>query len=147
MSDTTQILTFTLGDEEYCVPINYVAEIVGSEQIQAVPNTEPHVQGVTDLRGETTTIIDPSKLLSVDTEGLVTDGGEARNRIVVLDKETVDVESPTGWLVSDVREVNDVSESAIDAESAAGNDFLRGFLKQDEENHFTLWLDPHKLTA
>lgn len=147
MSDTTQILTFTLGDEEYCVPINYVAEIVSSEQIQAVPNTEPHVQGVTDLRGETTTIIDPSKLLSVDTEGLVTDGGEARNRIVVLDKETVDVESPTGWLVSDVREVNDVSESAIDAESAAGNDFLRGFLKHDEENHFTLWLDPHKLTA
>jgi purine-binding chemotaxis protein CheW len=147
MSDTTQVLTFSLGNEEYCVPINYVAEIVGSEQIQPVPNTEPHVEGVTDLRGETTTIIDPSKLLSVDTEGLVTDGGKARNRIVVLDEETVSADSPTGWLVSDVREVNDISESAIDAESAADSDFLRGFLKDDEADHFTLWLDPHKLTA
>ena len=147
MSDSTQVLTFTLGDEEYCVPIGYVAEIVGSEQIRAVPNTEPHVEGVTDLRGETTTILDPTKVLSVDTEGLVTDGGEARNRIVVLDEETVDADSPTGWLVSEVRAVNDVSEAELDAESAADSEFLRGFLKDDEADHFTLWVDPNKLTA
>jgi purine-binding chemotaxis protein CheW len=147
MSDDTQVLTFTLGDEEYCVPIDYVAEIVGSEQIRGVPNTEPHVEGVTDLRGETTTILDPTKVLSVDTEGLVTDGGKARNRIIVLDEETVEADSPTGWLVSDVREVNDVSKSELDAESAADSDFLRGFLKDGEEDSFTLWLDPHKLTA
>lgn len=147
MSDTTQVLTFTLGDEEYCVPIDYVAEIVGSEQIRSVPNTEPHVEGVTDLRGKTTTIIDPTKLLSVDTEGLVTDGGKARHRIVVLDDDTVDADSPTGWLVSDVREVNAVAESAIDAESAAESEFLRGFLKDGDDDQFTLWLDPHELTV
>jgi purine-binding chemotaxis protein CheW len=147
MSDHTQVLTFSLGDEEYCVPINYVAEIVGSEQIQPVPNTEPHVEGVTDLRGETTTILDPSTVLSVETEELVTDGGEARNRIVVLDADTLDAESPTGWLVSEVREVIKVTESAIDAESAADSEFLRGFLKDDEDDSFTLWLDPHELLA
>lgn len=146
MSDTTQVLTFTLGDEEYCVPIDCVAEIVGSEQIRPVPNTEPHVEGVTDLRGETTTILDPTTVLSVETEGLVTDGGKARNRIIVLDEETVDADSPTGWLVSDVRAVTDVSEAELDAESAVDSDFLRGFLKDDEDDHFTLWLDPHKLT-
>jgi purine-binding chemotaxis protein CheW len=102
---------------------------------------------VTDLRGETTTILDPTKVLSVDTEGLVTDGGEARNRIIVLDEETVDADSPTGWLVSDVRAVNDVSEAELDAESAADSEFLRGFLKDDEADHFTLWVDPNKLTA
>lgn len=147
MSDGTQVLTFALGDEEYCIPIGHVAEIVGSEQIRSVPNTEPHVEGVTDLRGETTTILDPTKVLSVDTEGLVTDGGEARNRIIVLDEETVDADSPTGWLVSDVRAVNDVSEAELDAESAADSEFLRGFLKDDEADHFTLWVDPNKLTA
>lgn len=146
MSDTTQVLTFTLGDEEYCVSIDYVAEIVGSEHIRAVPNTEPHIEGVTDLRGETTTILDPTKVLSVETEGLVTDGGKARNRIVVLDEAAVDLDSPTGWLVSDVRTVTDVSETELDTESAADSDFLRGFLKDSKDDHFTLWLDPHKLT-
>jgi purine-binding chemotaxis protein CheW len=147
MTDTTQVLTFSLGEEEYCVPINYVSEIVGSEQIQRVPNTEPHVEGVTDLRGETTTIIDPSELLSVDTEDLVTDGGKARNRIIILDEETVGADSPTGWLVSDVREVNEVSKTELDAEEAASSDYLKGFLKDDEDDRFTLWIDPHTFTA
>lgn len=147
MSDFTQVLTFTLGSEEYCVPIDCIAEIVGSEQIRPVPNTKPHVEGVTDLRGETTTVLDPTKLLSVETEGLVTDGGKARNRIVVLDEETVDVESPTAWLVSDVNEVAKINDAELDVESAANSDFLRGFVKDEEDDRFTLWLDPHKLTA
>lgn len=147
MSDFTQVLTFTLGSEEYCVPIDYISEIVGTEQIRPVPNTKPYVEGVTDLRGETTTIIDPTKMLSVETEELVTDGGKARNRIVVLDEETVDVESPTAWLVSDVEEVTKVNDAELDAESAADSDFLRGFVKDEEDDQFTIWLDPHKLTA
>ena len=57
MSDTTQVLTFTLGEAEYCVPIEYVAEIGGGDTVRSVPNTDPHVEGVTDLRGETTTIV------------------------------------------------------------------------------------------
>lgn len=147
MSRITQVLIFTLGEEEYCVPIGCIAEIVGSEQIRPVPNTEPHVEGVTDLRGETTTIINPSRLLSVETEGLVTDGGEAKNRIIVLDAETLDADSPTGWLVSDVREVNRVLEDDLDTEAASDSKFLRGLLKDNSDDSFTLWLNPHELTA
>jgi purine-binding chemotaxis protein CheW len=147
MSEITQILTFLLGDEEYCLPIDYVAEIVGSEEIRPVPNSEAHVEGVTDLRGETTTILNPSKLLSVQTEGLVTDGGEAKNRIIVLDTNTLNEESSTGWLVSQVQEVRKVDESDIDDGSSGESEFIRGFLKESNEENFTLWLDTHKLIA
>jgi len=147
MSDTTQVLTFTLGEEEYCVPIEYVAEIVGGDMVRSVPNTDPHVEGVTDLRGETTTIVDPSTLLEVDTGQLLTDGGEATERIIVLDADALGTESPVGWLVEEVRAVNEVASDTLDTSSVTENRFLRGFLKDDADDNFTLWLDPHELTA
>jgi len=147
MTDTTQVLTFSLGEEEYCVPIDYVAEIVGNKQIQSVPNTEGHIEGVTDLRGETTTIVDPSKLLSVETEELATDGGSARKWIIILDADSLDTESLTGWLVSGVREVTAVLDDSVDMENTADSDYIRGLVKGDATDNFTLWLDPHELTA
>lgn len=147
MSDTTQVLTFTLGEEEYCVPIDDVAEIVGGDTVRSVPNTEAHVEGVTDLRGETTTIVDPSTLLEVDTGQLLTDGGEATERIIVLDADALGTDSPVGWLVEEVREVSEVAGDALDAGSVTDSPFVRGFLKDDRDDSFTLWLDPHELTA
>ena len=143
----TQVLTFTLGDQEYCVPINYVAEIVDDDTVQSIPNTESHVEGVTDLRGETTTIINPSDLLDIQTDELLTDGGETRNRIVVLDSDALGIDSATGWLVSEVREVSEVTEEALDTESVTDSDLLEGFLKDGDDDNFTLWLDPHELIA
>src|SRR6056297_2465999 len=147
MSDTTQVLTFTLGEEEYCVPIDYVAEIVDDNTVQSVPNTDPHVEGVTDLRGETTTIVDPSELLEVDTEAMLTDGGRTRNRIVVLDGDALGTDSSIGWLVSAVNEVSEVATDAIQAGTVTDSDLLRGFLKDENDDEFTIWLDPHELTA
>ncbi len=147
MSDTTQILTFTLGEEAYCVPIEYVAEIVDDSTVRSVPNTDPHVEGVTDLRGETTTIIDPSELLEVDTEAMLTDGGETRNRVVVLDADSLGTDSSMGWLVSTVNEVREVATDAIETGTVTDSDLLRGFLKDEDDDEFTIWLDTHELTA
>lgn len=141
----TQVLTFTLGDGEYCVPIDYVAEIVDGEQIRSLPETAPHVEGITDLRGETTTIVNPADLLNVDAEALLTDGGRTQSRIIVLDSETLETETETGWLVSDANEVTEVSSEVLDAESVGDSDLLRGLIKDDDG--FTLWLDPREFTA
>jgi len=147
MSDTTQVLTFTLGEEEYCVPIEYVAEIGGGDTVRSVPNTDPHIKGITNLRGETTTIVDPSTLLEVDTGRLLTDGGKATERIIVLDADALGTESPVGWLVEEVRAVTEVASDALDTSSVTESPFLRGVLKNDADDNFTLWLDPHELTA
>lgn len=143
--DSTQVLRFALGEDDYCLPIDYVAEIVGAAEIQPLPNTDSHVEGITDLRGRTTTVVDPSKLLDVETDGLVTDGGRATNRIIVLDSDALDTESSTGWLVSAVNDVIEVGEKAVDDETTSDNDLLRGFLKDDDG--FTLWLEPTEFVA
>lgn len=143
--DDTQVLTFTLGGEDYCVPIEYVAEIVDGGSIRSLPESDPHVVGITDLRGQTTTIVDPCECLDIDSENLLTDGGEVQNRIVVLDSDALGTESATGWLVSDVDEVTTVPEETLDAESVGDTDSLRGLIKNDDG--FTLWLDPHAFTV
>jgi len=141
----TQVLTFTLGEEDYCVPIEYVAEIVDGGSVRSLPDSDPHVVGITDLRGQTTTIVDPCERLDVDTDELVTDGGRADTRIVVLDSDALGTGSSTGWLVSDVDEVTTVTDETLDAESVGDTELLRGLIKDDDG--FTLWLDPTAFTA
>lgn len=139
VSDVTQVLTFALRDAEYCVPIDCVAEIVESGEVRSVPNTDPHVEGVTDLRGKTTTVIDPTKVLSnVSGEGLLDDGSETR--IVVLDSESIGVESPTAWVVSDVREVIKVRDEDVDSVYASDDELLEGVVKTDGDG-FTMWVN------
>lgn len=147
-TDTTQVLKFALGGEDYCVDIDYVAEIVDGDAITEIPDAEPHVEGVMDLRGRTTTIVDPRTVLDtggIETEALAADGGVGQRRIVVLDSETVDAESTTGWMVSDVKEVMEASEAELEAGNVGSTALLRGLLKEDDG--FTLWVDPHELTA
>lgn len=144
-TDRTQVLTFTLSEETYCVAIDYVAEIVDGGTLTQLPDSGDHVEGVMDLRGETTTIINPFELLGTETEGLVTDGGHTDHRIVVLDSEALGADSPTGWLVSNVHDVRTVSQELLDTEAIGDSDLLRGLLS-DEEG-FTLWVNPTRLLA
>jgi purine-binding chemotaxis protein CheW len=144
-ADETQVLTFTLGDEDYCVDIDYVAEIVDGGDMTSIPDSDPHVEGVMDLRGRTTTIVNPCELLNTGASELVADGGAAQNRIVVLDSETVDTDTTTGWLVSGVDVVTSVTEDDLEAETVGDTDLLRGLVK--DEDGFTMWLDPHEFVV
>jgi len=73
-----QVLEFRLGDETYCVSIDYVTEIVDVGDLTTVPNAPPYVEGVMDLRGRTTAIVNPK-----DVFGIREDGPE--RRVVVFD--------------------------------------------------------------
>jgi purine-binding chemotaxis protein CheW len=144
-ADETHVLTFTLSDEDYCIPIEYVEEIVDKNRVRSLPDSDPHVEGITDLRGEVTTIINPASVLDVDPEDLLTDGGQAQNRIIVLDSDSLGMESAMGWLVSEVDEVTTVADETLDAGSIGDTQFLHGLIKDDDG--FTLWLDPEEFTV
>lgn len=45
-------LTFLLGSEEFGIRVLQVREIMGLQDITAVPNTPPYVKGVINLRGK-----------------------------------------------------------------------------------------------
>ncbi|MFB6304752.1 MAG: chemotaxis protein CheW, partial [Haloferacaceae archaeon] len=102
-----QVLEFDLGDETYCVEISYVAEIVDMGQLTEVPNTPDYVEGVIDLRGRTTSIVDPKTVLDIEGRG---DG----RRIIVFDPDHIDEGEALGWVVDEVKQVVDVNADEVD---------------------------------
>src|SRR4051795_4648328 len=51
-------LTFQLGNEEFGIRVLKVREIMGLQEITAVPQTPGHVKGVINLRGKVIPVID-----------------------------------------------------------------------------------------
>ena len=51
-------LTFQLGQEEFAIQVLKVREIMGVQDITAVPQTPSHVKGVINLRGKVVPVVD-----------------------------------------------------------------------------------------
>jgi len=129
-----QVLEFELGDETYCVNIDTVTEIVDVGDLTSVPNSPRHVRGVMDLRGRTTSIVDPKVVF-----GIGEDGDE--QRIIVFDPGIVADQGAAGWLVDEVFHVVRVDEADVDTSPAEGDEAIRGVVKR-EEGEFVIWVDP-----
>ncbi|MFB6081578.1 MAG: chemotaxis protein CheW [Halanaeroarchaeum sp.] len=128
--ETTYVLEFSLGDGRYCIDISHVDEIVDAdEDVTPVPNADEHVVGVVDLRGETTTIVDPKVTLDLE-------GGTEGRRIVVLSEFDA-----TGLLIDDVHQVEEVTEGDVDDSTASES--TRGVIRRDDR--FVVWVDPAAL--
>lgn len=135
MSQTDgQVLEFKLGEETYCVSIDYVTEIVDIGELTKVPNSPPHVEGVMDLRGRTTSIVNPKIVFDIDSDR------ESR-RIIVFDPEIVEDQAAAGWMVDEVNQVVQVSRSEIDDSPAEDQNAIIGVIKQDD-GEFVIWVDP-----
>lgn len=130
-----ELLEFRLGGDRYCLDIAYVDEIVTTTEVRSIPNAPEHVIGVTDLRGRTTTVVDPSAVLDVDDD-------RDRTHIVVLDgDELTDVEGAVGWLVEDIRRVITAAENDVEHTPVMDDTPVAGVVTNDAE--FVVQLDPH----
>lgn len=148
--ETAQVLTFGIGEQAYCIELEYVTEIIDGGEMTSVPNTPDHVEGVMDLRGQTTTIVNPLVLLegeTVDPEDLVTDGGKETNRIIMLDGKLIDGDGAIGWLVSTVSAVTEIPVDALEAEGITDSPMFRGVVKRDDSDGFLIWLDPEEMVG
>ncbi|MDS0298544.1 chemotaxis protein CheW [Halogeometricum sp. S1BR25-6] len=129
-----QVLEFKLGGETYCVDIEYVSEIVDRGSLTAVPNAPAYVDGVMDLRGRTTSIVNPKALLNLDTSE-----GESK-RIVIFDSSKFEDDAAVGWLVDEVYQVVRVAMDDIEEPPLEKDDSIEGVIKRDGE--LVIWISP-----
>jgi purine-binding chemotaxis protein CheW len=134
--ETVQVLEFALNDETYCVDIEYVAEIVDRTELTNVPNAPRAVEGVMDLRGRTTAIVNPKKLLGL------ADAAESK-RIVIFNSDTVD-DGATGWVVDEVFQVVRVAPGDVET-PPFDDDSIRGVVRREED--LVIWVDPEAASA
>jgi len=138
-SRTVQLLEFELGSETYCVDIAHVAEIVDVNDLTVIPNSASHVEGVMDLRGNTTTIVDPKVVFGIDDD----DG--ARKRIIVFDPERTADGKSVGWIVDEVDQVVEVARNDIESAPGDQDEAVRGVIKRDGD--FVIWVRPTVVDA
>ncbi|KTG26592.1 chemotaxis protein CheW [Haloferax profundi] len=131
LDEPTQVLEFTVGDERYCVVLDSVAEIIDRQLSRSLPDAPPHVVGVMDYRGVTTTLVDTARLLGVGSN-------PEASRVIVFDtgKEEDDV---YGWLVDEVYRVTDLDPRDVD-DSPFGDERTRGIVRTDDG--LVVWVDP-----
>ena len=121
-TNARQLLVFSLGEEEYALPVTSVQEIIHYTHPRAVASEAHWIQGVISLRGKIIPVADLGARL-----GLITEAGEG-GKIVVVESGSV----TAGVVVDDVDEVLTIEEEQLDAVPAAGTEAIDGIVKIDD---------------
>lgn len=135
MSDDTttrQLVVFSLGEEEYALPIGRVQEILFYTPPRSVSSGEPWVTGVISLRGKIIAVYDLAARLGVVRE-LVADA-----KIVIVEAGA----DRAGIVVDDVAEVLTVGDADLDdLPSATEHELLHSIAKVGDRLVILLDLD------
>jgi len=135
-SDTTrQLVIFSLGSEEYALPITRVQEIIRYTEPRSVASHTAWIRGVINLRGRIVPVCDLAQRLGLPTERVDT------AKIVIVETEI----GTAGVIVDDVEEVLTVSESQLEDVPTADSDYVEAIAKV--EDRLAILLNPDGLFA
>ncbi|MCS6807566.1 MAG: chemotaxis protein CheW [Bacteroidota bacterium] len=122
-----QLVSFTLGKEEFGIDILRVQEINRTSSVTRVPNAPHFIEGVINLRGKVIPIVDLRKRF-----GMPPSQHDKNTRIIV-----VEILSKTvGFIVDSVREVLRIPQSVVDPPppiiAGISSDYIEGVGKMDD---------------
>jgi len=124
ITETTQYLTFKLGDEIYALDIGKVREVLDFTSATKVPRTPDFMRGVINLRGSVVPVVDLRlKFRMTATEKTV-------NTCVIITEVTVDNDTTVlGALADSVQEVVELEADALLPAPRIGTNLNTDFIK------------------
>ena len=137
MADITsqQLVVFSLGSEEYALPIGSVHEIIRYTEPRTVASDADWIRGVIGLRGKIIPIFDLAARME-----LVKAGSEP-GKIVIVESGTGQV----GVMVDEVEEVLTVSSEQLEDVPSAASEAIEAIAKI--EDRLVILLNPAGLFA
>jgi purine-binding chemotaxis protein CheW len=140
ITETTQYLTFTLGEEIFAVDVAEVREILDVTTITKVPQTPDFMRGVINLRGSVVPVMDMRLLFGMTTTEQTVD-----TCIIVLEVSINGETIVLGALADSVQEVIDLEPEQIEPAPKVGmqlnTDFIKGMGKHNEQFIIILNID------
>jgi purine-binding chemotaxis protein CheW len=130
-----QLVVFSLGEEEYALPITQVHEIIRFTEPRSVASSDPSVRGVISLRGKILPVYDLATRLGVEHA----DVSEAK--IVIVET----AEDMAGVVVDDVEEVITIDGDQLDEAPTAGGRGIDGIAKIGDR--LVVLLDPEGIVG
>src|SRR5258708_25519757 len=116
-------LTFYLANEEFGIRVLKVREIMGIQEITAVPQTPAHIKGVINLRGKVVPVIDLRLKF-----GLAAAEYTQRTCIIVTQVQGESGAVLMGIVVDGVAEVLNLAASEIEDTPDFGEEYSGGYL-------------------
>ncbi|KHK04059.1 chemotaxis protein CheW [Desulfovibrio aerotolerans] len=139
-AELLQLVTFSIGEEEFGVDILSVQEIIRMMDITKVPRAPDFVEGVINLRGKVIPIIDLRRRF-----GLSTRDHDKHTRIIVIEINNMIV----GFVVDSVSEVLRIPASTVEPPppvvSGLESEYISGVGKL--EDRLLILLDLNKLLS
>ena len=135
-AELIQLVTFSIGEEEFGVAILKVQEIIRIMEITKVPKAPPFVEGVINLRGNVIPVIDLRKRF-----GLETREHDSQTRIIVIEINKMIV----GFVVDSVSEVLRIPQNTVEPPppvvSGLESEYISGVGKLEDRLLIMLDLD------
>ncbi|MEA2479139.1 MAG: purine-binding chemotaxis protein CheW [Thermoleophilaceae bacterium] len=130
-TNARQLVVFSLGEEEYGLPVTQVQEIIHYTTPRAVSSDAAWIQGVISLRGKIIPVADLGSRLGLSAER--SDSG----KIVIVESGSI----TAGVIVDDVEEVLTIDDSQLDAVPASGSAAIDSIAKIDDRLIVVLDID------
>jgi purine-binding chemotaxis protein CheW len=118
-SSPKQLVVFSLGSEEYALPIGAVHEIIRYSEPRTVASSVPWIRGVIGLRGKIIPVFDLAARMGLEPTG--TEPG----KIVIVSSGA----GQAGVIVDDVDQVLTVSAGDLEDVPTASADQIEGIAK------------------
>ncbi|MEA2154236.1 MAG: purine-binding chemotaxis protein CheW [Solirubrobacteraceae bacterium] len=131
---TMQLVVFSLGEEEYALPITHVQEIIRYTEPRGVASQTPWVKGVISLRGKIVPVYDLASRLNLDVTSVA-------SKIVMVESG----DQMAGVIVGDVEEVLTLTSADLDEVPAAGAACIQAIAKVGDR--LVVLLDPAGIFA
>ena len=131
---TMQLVVFSLGEEEYALPITHVQEIIRYTEPRGVASQVPWVKGVISLRGKIVPVYDLASRLGLNSDSLA-------SKIVMVESG----DDMAGVIVGDVEEVLTLTHEDLDEVPAAGAACIQAIAKVGDR--LVVLLDPAGIFA
>lgn len=132
MSEALKIVTLGLREEVFAVDANVVREILDMVPITAVPNSDPFVSGLINVRGRVVPLADLHVRFGMETPPPTID-----TRIVVVDVELAGETTTIGILADKVYEVAEVTARSVQETPKLGMrwrpEFIQGIGKRGDD--------------
>ena len=125
--DKDRFIEFSLGDEDYAIPLLMVREVISIPETTPIPKSPKHFIGLMNLRGQVISIVDLRTKLTISPNV-----NESESAVIIVDFNDVNI----GIVVDSINKVlsfntNEIQEMP-EVQSQVKSDYILGVYKKEE---------------
>lgn len=126
-SEVSRFLSFSLGKEDYAVPLLSVKEVIAMPEFTTIPYTPTHFLGIMNLRGQVISVIDLRTKFNIKAEA------GAETAVIICDLKPLCL----GIVVNSVNSVLSLTPGEInprpEIHSSKASDYIMGVTRKDKQ--------------